>query len=111
MIKTKSLLLTIILSIVSTGCINNFQVFYEKAEQTQTKENMPLYSNITDKADENILTALFDEDFIVMSKDIFIELKGNYDNLITNEKIARISYLDENHVYDTYVYENFIVSV
>ncbi|SET46561.1 hypothetical protein SAMN05443270_0160 [Lacrimispora sphenoides] len=111
MIKLHSLLIIVILFISLTGCTNTFQSTSEKKEQNQTLEYMTQQPHITDNTDKNIPTALSDEDFIVKNKDTFIELRSSYENLITNEEISYISYLNEDHVFDTYVYENFIVSV
>ncbi|MFV0240584.1 MAG: hypothetical protein ACK5H4_11190 [Lacrimispora sphenoides] len=111
MIKTKSLLITIMLSVILTGCASAFQASSEKNQQNQTTENMTLHPGTADNTDKNTPASLSDEDFIVKNENTFIELNGNYENLITNEEIVNVRYLDEKRAYDTYVYENFIVSV
>jgi len=111
MIKTKSVLIVIVLLVVLTGCANAFIENSEKIEQNQTIVNTTLHSDATDNIEKNTPIALSDEDFTVKNKNTFIELNGNYENLITNEEIVNARYLDEKRAYDTYVYENFIVSV
>ena len=111
MIKSIFLLLTIILSVVLSSCVNVFQPSDETNEQNQIIKNVTLYPDNTDDTSKNIPAPLSDEDFVIKNDDTFIELNGIYENLITCDDIVNVSYLDEKRVYDTYIYNNFTVSV
>ena len=111
MIKIRYLLISIMLSVILSGCADALQSGEEKTIQNQTEEIMTMHPDTTDNTSIDTPATLSDKDFIIKNNDTFIELNGNYENLISNEEIVQVSYLDENHVYDTYVYENFIISV
>ena len=98
----------IILSIILTGCIDFSK---SRDEESQAKEDMGIYTNIAENASINAPDTLSDKDFQIKGQGTFIELESTYENMAINEKIVNVEYLDEMYVYDTYFYENCILSI
>lgn len=78
--------------------------------------NVKQEESLVDADFENVINAqspasLVDDDFTVKYDSNYIKLNEPYENIETNEKLINFRPVTENHVYEVYEYENFIVSV
>lgn len=112
MIK-KIILLSLIIILISAGIgylINNKETVnpngtYNKLVNADSKANNNDGSNV--KSD----LSLTNEDFIIKDNNNYIELEGRFENLVTNDKNIEIIPAHENHIYETYVYDNFKILI
>lgn len=56
-------------------------------------------------------TILTDEDFIIRSDDTFIQLGERFDEMKISEKVLLHKPCNEDQVYDTYIYDDFVLLV
>ncbi len=109
--KMKILLMTIMLSIIITICLDIYTSFNEKeGEQTQKHENIVIPFNTSDNTTKKFTAPLSDEDFIVKNDSTFIELGGKYTDMKTDEEIVSIHDADEKQAYKVVTFENFIIA-
>ena len=70
----------------------------------------------SDSKNENVINtqppaSLMDDDFVIKYDSNYIKLNEPYEDIETNEKLINFYPVTENHVYEVYEYENFIISV
>ena len=110
MVKVKVFSAFIFVLIFIAGCANVLRLSDNEISQNTTAENTISSPDTTHSSEINIPPALSDEDFIVKIENTYIVLGIKFDILLTNEKILNTRYADERHAYNTYSYENFIIT-
>lgn len=81
----------------------------QKKEKTNSELNKKIKSLENElEVKELTILPISDDDFIIKDDNNYIELRGKYEDMITNDKIIKTKLADEVHAYDVYIYENFI---
>lgn len=110
--KIKIFVISILISIFLIVSSVHFNISFNKGTagpqvQNGRFESIDSKANTVDGTKIKSEFPLTNEDFVIKDKNNYIELRGEYGDLNTKEKITKTVPADENHIYDVYEFENF----
>lgn len=79
--------------------------------RNEVKESDYTTSASTIKIEDVDVTILTDKDFVIKNKDTFIKLDEPFDEMEIGEEVISYRNVTENHPYEIYSYNNFVLTV